>query len=310
MTKKEQLQPIYENSVNQVINYIEQNLSNDLSLNTLAKIANISPYHFHRIFSLICGETIHQFVIRKRIEKIASILINKKFTSISALSYNYGFDNPTSFSRAFKNYYGISASSLIKKTTGSFKKIIKHKSKNCKEPVSVEDYICNAESIKDWSKANAKINIVNSPELKLAYLRHKGSFYQTLDTFKRLKRWADNVKSLNTANAKWLMLVHDNPAVASEELITQSAGILIGDEFYDKISVEYEVSKMTIPSGKFLKGEFNIHEKDFKNAWDAMSICMIENNYLPRDGYYFELFHTNSLFLSAQKHLIDIYISV
>jgi len=308
MTKRKKLHSFYVNSVNHVTNYIEQNLSSDLSLSALAKIANSSPYHFHRIFSLISNETIHQFVIRKRIEKIASIIIKKNYSSISELSLIYGFDNPSSFSRAFKGYYGISTSSLIKKSTGSFHKIIKKKSKNCKEFITVEEYICNAESKRDWSNENAKIKIINSPELKLAYLRHKGSFNQTLNTFMKLKRWADSVKSLNMENVKWTMLVHDNPAVAPEELITQSPGILINNELYDKITMEDEVSKMTIPDGKFLMGQFTIQERDFKKAWDAMSICMIDNNYLPRDGYYFEMFHTNSLFIPDKKHNVDIYI--
>lgn len=310
MEKQRQLRFFHINSVNQVINHIEQNLSGDLSLKTLAKIANISPYHFHRIFSIVSNETIHQMVLRKRIEKIASIIINDNYTTISELSYEFGFDNPTSFSRAFKKYYGISASDLIKKTHGSFKRIVQNKSKNCKEPISVEDYISNIKSKKDWSRFNAKIEIVNSQELRLVYLRHKGNFDDTINTFRRLERWANNVKILDLTRAKWLMIVHDNPAVASEELILQSAGILVSKEFYERISIESEVSKMMIPAGKFLKGQFKIEEKDFKNAWDAMSICMIENNYIPRDGYYFELFHTNSLFLSEKKHLVDIYIPV
>lgn len=308
MTKREKLQSFYINSVNRVTNYIEQNLSGDLSLATLAKLAHISPYHFHRIFTIISGESLHQFVLRKRIEKIASRLINKNYTSISELSLNYGFYNPSTFSRAFKNYYGLSASELVKKSAGSIQRIVAEKSKNCKVSISLEEYIYNVQHIREWSDANAKISIVHSPELKLAYLRHKGSFDQTIDTFWKLKGWVDSSDQVNKENCKWIMLVHDSPTVAAEDFITQSAGILVDNASYSTISMEDAVSKMTLPAGKFLKGEFTIDESDFKKAWDAMSISMIDNAYLPRDGYYFELFHTDSLFFPGKKHRVDIHI--
>lgn len=309
-TQKNSLNFVYVNRVNQVINYVEQNLSGDLSLYALSKVAHISPYHFHRIFSIVCNETIHQYVVRKRIERIASILISNNSLSISALAYSYGFDNPSSFSRAFKKYYGISASELIKRSNASVNKLVSNKSKKCKEPISVEDYLSSTTSIRDWSQQNAKFKIVNFPEVKLAYVRHKGSFDQTLNTFNKLKTWAKTVNELDLKQVKWLMLIHDNPAVVGEGMITQSAGLKITDDQYDKISVEHEVSKMTIPPSKYLRGQFKIKTQDFKNAWDSMSMQMIDHDYISGDGYYFELFHTNSLFNSNQKHLVDIYIPI
>ena len=308
MTKRDRIEFFYINTVNKVINYIEQHLSGDLSLDHLAKIAHISPYHFHRIFSVICGETLYQFVTRKRIEKIASHLINQNYTSISELSLNYGFVNPTSFSRAFKKYYGISASTLVKRSVGSFQKVVTEKSKNSKASITLEEYIYNVRHVRDWSEANAKIEIANVPELQLAYRRHKGRFDQTINTFWELKKWADSSDQVKHKNRIWIMLVHDNPAVAAEDLVTQSAGILVDNKCYRTLTMEDAVSKMTLPAGKYLKGEFTIHESDFKKAWDAMSICMIDSAYMPRDTYYFEMFHSDSLFIPGKNHRVTLHI--
>ncbi len=52
--------------INKVIDYIENNLDNSLSLEELARIASFLPYHFHRIFSAFKGETLNGFVKRKK----------------------------------------------------------------------------------------------------------------------------------------------------------------------------------------------------------------------------------------------------
>jgi len=69
-TKKE-----YIKRINYVLDYIEKNLAEELSLAHLAKIVHYSPFHFHRLFSTIVGENLNSYINRKRIERIASILI-------------------------------------------------------------------------------------------------------------------------------------------------------------------------------------------------------------------------------------------
>ncbi|NER14626.1 helix-turn-helix domain-containing protein [Leptobacterium flavescens] len=303
MSGKKLTESYYVNRINVVINYIEQNLDNDLSLKVVSEVACISPYHFHRIFSLVCKETIHQFVNRKRIEKITSLIINRKEISLKEVSLKYGFDNATSFSRAFKAYYGMSASAFKKNSEGSFNRIKKQKSKICKETITLEKYICDVEEIRQWSKQHARIEMSLLTEQKIAYIRHKGSFDKVINSFIELRQRAEPLGLLEK-DVKWLMLIHDNPAITEERLITQSACIKIDDG----VSLSSDISKMSIPRGKYLKGEFEIYEKDFKRAWDAMSVWMIDNNCVAGDGYYFELFHTNSLFTPNEKHRVDIFI--
>ena len=75
----------YIKRINSILAYIDTNLSADLSLETIAKLAFYSPFHFHRLFKSITNETLNGYVTRKRIEKTASILIHKKEISISEL---------------------------------------------------------------------------------------------------------------------------------------------------------------------------------------------------------------------------------
>lgn len=92
----------YIKRINYVLDFIEKNLDADLSLENLSKKARYSPFHFHRVFSSIIGENVNKFVTRKRVERIASILLVEKGRSIKELAYTYGFNSESSFSRTFK----------------------------------------------------------------------------------------------------------------------------------------------------------------------------------------------------------------
>ncbi len=128
----------YKNRINTVIDFIDENLDEELSLDFLSELAFFSPFHFHRVFRLITGETPNSFIFRKRIEKIASILLVGTDESLNDLALRYGFSNGNSFSRAFKKYYGVNPSEYKE----NFSKI-------GVEVLTYEKYICSINHIKN-----------------------------------------------------------------------------------------------------------------------------------------------------------------
>lgn len=64
----------YSRRVNRVVDYVRNHLDQDLSLETLARVAHFSPYHFHRIFKTTTGETLVQFSQRARLERAAYLM--------------------------------------------------------------------------------------------------------------------------------------------------------------------------------------------------------------------------------------------
>ena len=256
------------NRINRVIDYVQQHLEQDLSLNTLASVAAFSPFHFHRIFSTITGETVHEFVMRKRIEKIANALLRDKTTPIQDLCLTYGFDNAVSFARAFKKYYGVSATALRNMAKGPFNKLIKAKSKSGPEAISIEAYIDKIDEVREWMEAHAQVELTALPALRLAYVRNRGSFEQVYEAFHTLRSQALQAGWLDGQEAKWLMVIHDNPAITEEIKMEQSACLLLDED----IRPEGEVSLMEIPKGRFLVGKFKLTGHQFKQAWDGMSI--------------------------------------
>jgi AraC-like DNA-binding protein len=102
--------PIYVERVNAVIDYIEAHLADDLTLGTLAEVAHFSPYHFHRVFSTMVGETLSRFISRLRVERAATLLVQHTDRAITDIAVDCGFTNPSSFARSFRESFGMSAS--------------------------------------------------------------------------------------------------------------------------------------------------------------------------------------------------------
>ena len=99
----------YETRVNRVIDHIRGHLAEELSLSTLARVAAFSPFHFHRVFRAITGETLFGFIHRLRIEKAAGALLNHPDQSVLEIALDHGFASAATFARAFKTRFGMSA---------------------------------------------------------------------------------------------------------------------------------------------------------------------------------------------------------
>lgn len=97
----------YTTTINKVIDYIEENLEKKLELKQLASIANISPYHFHRVFSRETGEKVNDYIIRRKLTQASFDLLDSNDYLID-ISLKYGFDSPQSFSRSFKKLFSKS----------------------------------------------------------------------------------------------------------------------------------------------------------------------------------------------------------
>ena len=70
-----ELQEDYQIRINRVFEFIDANLEADVSLTTVSEVAFFSPFHFHRVFKFVTGETLNEYVTRQRIEKLSLIHI-------------------------------------------------------------------------------------------------------------------------------------------------------------------------------------------------------------------------------------------
>ena len=101
------LQTDYKIRMNRVFGYIDQHLDSNLTLETIAAVAYFSPFHFHRIFRSIAGETLNEYITRRRIEKSAIDLLHSD-ARVTEITLKNGFSCNSAFTRAFRKFYGVS----------------------------------------------------------------------------------------------------------------------------------------------------------------------------------------------------------
>ncbi len=89
-----------------LIQYIEEHIEEDLSLDKLADEFFISKYHIAHIFKENLGMSIHQYITKKRLDMCRNALLSG--TNISKTFHTYGFKDYSAFFRAFKKEYGLS----------------------------------------------------------------------------------------------------------------------------------------------------------------------------------------------------------
>lgn len=106
---KENTQSEYEKAVNRVVDYINAHLYETPSIREIGEIANISGFHFHRIFKAIIGENIGSFISRLRLEDVALRLLMSD-DSLTDLALKTGYGTKHALSKAFRNHFGVSPS--------------------------------------------------------------------------------------------------------------------------------------------------------------------------------------------------------
>lgn len=88
------------------INYIEENLDNEISYTQAARIAGCSPYYFQRIFSYVSGISLAEYIRRRKMTQ-AAFELQRTESKIIDIALRYGYSSPTSFNRAFQSVHGI-----------------------------------------------------------------------------------------------------------------------------------------------------------------------------------------------------------
>lgn len=100
-------------SLQRAIDYMEEHLLDQISIEGIAKQANLSTYHFQRIFTILTDMSVGEYLRRRRLTLAAQQLSSANCKVID-LAYKYGYDTPESFSKAFRKQHGVTPSEMRK----------------------------------------------------------------------------------------------------------------------------------------------------------------------------------------------------
>lgn len=311
MNAKQLSKQEYTARINKVMDYIRLNLDKSVDLHILANIASFSPYHFHRIFTAMVGETPNNFVSRIKLEKAAQLLHDNPNALVSDISSACGFINVSSFSRAFKNYFNMTTTQFRNEDKAIYIKNGVRYSKDCKavskigkDLQQVNPQFCSVEFNK-LIIMDTKIEVKQMPELNLIYCRHTGAFDKIGQSYEKLFKWAIP-RGLVNSKTKTVTVYQDDPAITNINNVRQDASLIVDEN----VKVEGEIGKQNIPSGKYAVGRFEIKETEFEEAWNTMCAWLTESGYQPSNSPTYEYYHNDYNANPEHKFIVDICIPV
>lgn len=230
---KEDTRTDYQKRILRVLFYIQEHLDDPLPLNELASVAHFSPYHFHRIFRGMTGETVAEHVRRLRLERAAHKLVYTR-RSVTDLAFDAGYETVESFIRAFRNRFGF-APSCYRQVKSAERGVVQ------KAPGVQENFI-----FKKGDPIMEDVNVVKLDSRKVAFVRHTGPYDQCGTAWEKLCSWA-GAKGMLSENTVFIGLCYDDPQVTSPDKIRYDACITIDAD----IRPEGEVGVQEIPGGDY-----------------------------------------------------------
>ncbi|WP_338395451.1 AraC family transcriptional regulator [Fulvitalea axinellae] len=295
---KDQTHDDYKIRLDLVFEYIDNNLDGDLSLKTISEIAFFSPYHFHRIFKYLTGETLNHYILRRRIEKSVPRLLHTD-RSIIELAFKYGFSDKASFSKAFKKFYRVSPTEFKKQNSKKFRPIQQLESKLVQTDLNYEEYHIAVDKLRNWIQKNADIEVKTVPQLNFAYKSTIGIKNPRV-VFKELMRWGKENKAIGKS-PKLMAVYHNNLRITEVKKVRSDRGIII-----DKmVHTEPGISIKTVKECKCVVGSLNIQLYDFEKAWVGLFIWLDDHGYTRSDQSPFDIYYNKPDFPGG-KTKVDI----
>lgn len=273
-SKQNSTQNRYKKHIHKALDYIHENLGEALDLTDVATASHFSQYHFHRIFHALVGETLNEYIRRKRLEMSIGMLVCDNGKTVTDIALSCGYSSSSNFSKAFSNYFGCSPSEV--RNPGKFKdnrKIGELKSKYGKEfdPRKLYPDI----RINQLPEPNMNVQIIEQKEKRVAVLTSPGGYeeQQVFETWDKLCNWgADN----RLINADFFALCHDNPLVTPAMKCRYDAAITVRAETVIKAPFREDV----IPAGKYAMAYYRGPEDP-----DAKLHMKLYREWLPQSGF-------------------------
>ena len=274
----------YTQRINKVVAYINDHLDESLDLKSLAEVAALSEFHFHRVFKALKGESIGAHISRLRIEAAARLL-RYSALSIEDIAFNIGYEAPAALSKAFKNQYGITPTQYR---------------------TNKDIYIMKKEIINPDLALKAP-KIMELEPKNLIYVALTGE-YGTLDYGKAYEQLWAVVKSqkLFTKGIESICVSYDDPKITEASL--QRSEICLS--IHKPAHPEGEVSCKTLAGGKYAVFFYQGSYSHLAAVDDMAMRWVVESEYELRDEPLFEKYLNDSRRTPEEKLKTEVYIPI
>ncbi|QBZ83250.1 Right origin-binding protein [Hydrogenovibrio crunogenus] len=182
----------YANRMEQVYDYIQAHINDDLSIEKLSEVACFSKFHFHRQFSSYTGMTVGKFVLMQRLKRASQQLAYNQTMRIIDIALEANFESPEAFSRAFKNTFG--------QTPSQFRQSPNWQNWRAQyaQPIIERNIVMN-------------IDLIEFEHTMIAALEHRGPAEKIENSLKIFREWRKTTPYSPVTSHRSFGLVYDDP---------------------------------------------------------------------------------------------------
>ncbi|WP_394834758.1 AraC family transcriptional regulator [Pendulispora rubella] len=279
----------YRTRIHRVLVYIEEHMAEALALENLARVACLSPFHFHRVFRAMMNESVNAFVQRRRLEHAAREIHVQRHTTILEVANRYGYENAAAFSRAFRRQFGASATEWRRSAAAARRARLlgekeRSRSKDGKIGTDLSDPVWEKLTLRGTSMPPAaepaRPRIERLPRVDAVAMHYVGTYGSDAITklWMRLMAHADAMGMVD-ADTECVGILHDDPAITEPELCRYDACVIVTRPMSDA-----QASSLVLPGGDFLVFPFVGAPSDVDPAWDAVYRALLDSGYQPANG--------------------------
>lgn len=238
---KDITQKIYQERILRVLIHIQRHLDEPLELNELAAVAYFSPFHFHRIFRGLVGESVMEHVRRLRLERAVHQL-RATGLSILDIALEAGYETHESFTRAFRSQFGLAPSSardgVRRLETEGTRSGVHYQPRG-----EIPEF---QPLTKGGVAMEMKTKIVKRQPTMVAFVRHIGPYAECGEAWGKLCAWAGRRGLLGPQTVN-IGISYDDPEVTPPEKIRYDACVTVDDS----VEPEGEVGVQTLRGGEY-----------------------------------------------------------
>lgn len=229
-TKQQNKQSHYQ----RVLDYISQNLDQPFNLDELSSIAGFSKFHFNRQFSALTGVSVFRFIQLMRLKRASYQLVFNRETKIIDIALDAQFENPESFSRAFKQSFGQTPSQFRKQPEWTLWQA------KFGEPSTLALSTHQQDT-------PMQVDIIPFETTKLAIKRHRGSPSEVMVSAGQFIEWRKQTNYSPVNQSRTFGIAYDDPATTKPKDFRFDIG---GEISTDVPQNSYGIINSEIPGGQ------------------------------------------------------------
>jgi len=279
--------------MNALLDHIDRNLDQTLELASLAERVHFSPFHFHRVFSAWMGETLGDYLRRRRLDVAALMLAAQPHEStVLQIALAVGFGSSEAFSRAFKLRFGQTPSAWRADSPQRWARELaaarERQTRTHRPPPATlsnpDQWQSNPDQAgsplaghhagSSTTEFAMQVKLTQLPPVRVAYMRHIGPYGPGVSRF-----WQESflpwLAGQDLGPATCYGIGHDDPSITEPAKCRYDACVAVPPDF----QARSPVGLLNLPGGRYAVAQFRGRVQDFSLAWTELL-----RDWLPASG--------------------------